>query len=161
LIKIKILSTGCKRCSNLEIIVKNLIKDNKYDILVEKVSDYQEFVKHGIIASPGLVVNEKVMSAGIIPEKELIIKWILQEINNGKNMNLKILGTGCQKCKQLEENTREAVKQTGNDATIEKVTELKDIMNYGVMMTPALVLDEKVISVGKVLNVEEIKKIIS
>lgn len=75
-------------------------------------------------------------------------------------MNLKILGTGCKKCKQLEENTRTAIAQAGVDAAIEKVTELKDIMNYGVMMTPALVIDEKVVSVGKVLDIEEIIKLI-
>lgn len=75
-------------------------------------------------------------------------------------MNLKILGTGCKKCKQLEENTRAAIAQASVDADVEKVTELKDIMNYGVMMTPALVIDEKVVSVGKVLDVDEILKLI-
>lgn len=75
-------------------------------------------------------------------------------------MYLKVLGTGCKKCKQLEENTRAAITQAGVDATIEKVTEIKDIMNYGVMMTPALVIDEKVVSVGKVLDVEDILKFI-
>ena len=73
-------------------------------------------------------------------------------------MVIKILGTGCPKCKQLEENAKKAVELGGIDATIEKVTELNKIMDYGVMMTPALVVDGVVKSAGKGLNPEEIKK---
>lgn len=73
-------------------------------------------------------------------------------------MIIKILGTGCSNCKKLEENTRKAVELLGIDATIEKVTEIKDIMSYGVMKTPALVVDEKVKIMGRVPSAEEIKK---
>jgi small redox-active disulfide protein 2 len=73
-------------------------------------------------------------------------------------MNIKILGSGCSKCKKLEANTREAVKELGIEATIEKVENFKDIMAYGVMKTPALVVDEQVKVMGRVLKVEDIKK---
>jgi small redox-active disulfide protein 2 len=73
-------------------------------------------------------------------------------------MVIKILGTGCANCKKLEENTRKAVEELGLNATIEKVTEIKDIMKYGVMKTPALVVDEKVKIMGRVPAPEEIKK---
>lgn len=73
-------------------------------------------------------------------------------------MNIKILGTGCTNCKKLEENARKAVEELGLDATIEKVTEIKDIMKYGVMKTPALVVDEKVKIMGRVATSDEIKK---
>lgn len=73
-------------------------------------------------------------------------------------MVIKVLGTGCAKCKKLEENTRKAVEESGVDATIEKVTEFKDIMKYGVMKTPALVIDEKVKVSGRVAKPDEIKK---
>ena len=73
-------------------------------------------------------------------------------------MIIKVLGTGCTKCKNLEENARKAVEELGLDATVEKVAEIKDIMKYGVMRTPALVVDEKVKVMGKVATVEEIKK---
>jgi small redox-active disulfide protein 2 len=76
-------------------------------------------------------------------------------------MTIKILGTGCSKCKQLEENTKKAVQSAGIDANIEKVTEIEKIMNYGVMMTPALVVDEIVKSAGKVLSSDEIRKFIT
>lgn len=73
-------------------------------------------------------------------------------------MNIKILGTGCSNCKRLEANTKNAIEELGLDVTIEKVTDIKDIMKYGVMSTPALVVDEKVKVMGKVPSSEEIKK---
>jgi small redox-active disulfide protein 2 len=73
-------------------------------------------------------------------------------------MVIKILGTGCAKCHQLEENTRKAVADLGIDATIEKVEDMKDIVKYGVMRTPALVVDEKIKVMGRVPSSEEIKK---
>ena len=73
-------------------------------------------------------------------------------------MIIKILGSGCPKCKQLEENTEKAIALSDVNATVEKVTEINKIMEFGVMMTPALVVDEVVKSVGKVLSPEEIKK---
>lgn len=76
-------------------------------------------------------------------------------------MVIKILGTGCPKCKQLEENAKKAIELSGVEASIEKVSEINKIMDYGVMMTPALVVDGEVKSVGKVLTTDEIKKLIS
>jgi small redox-active disulfide protein 2 len=73
-------------------------------------------------------------------------------------MVIKVLGTGCAKCHQLEENTKKAVAELGLDASIEKVENIKDIMRYGVMKTPALVVDEKVKIMGRVPSPDEIKK---
>jgi small redox-active disulfide protein 2 len=75
-------------------------------------------------------------------------------------MIIKILGTGCPKCKKLEKNARMAIKELGSDATIEKVTDLDKIMDYGVMITPALVIDEKVVASGKLLSASDIKALI-
>ncbi len=72
-------------------------------------------------------------------------------------MIIKILGSGCPKCKQLQANTEKAVQTAGINATIEKVTDMKKIMDYGVMMTPALVIDEVVKSSGKLLTADEIQ----
>lgn len=74
-------------------------------------------------------------------------------------MIIKILGSGCRNCVALKENTEKALKETGMEAEIVKVTDFKDIMEYGVMSTPALVIDEKVVSFGKVLKPKEIAKI--
>lgn len=75
-------------------------------------------------------------------------------------MIIKILGSGCKNCITLKENTEAAVKETGVEAEIVKVTDFKDIMAYSVMSTPALVVDEKVVSFGKVLKPAEIVKIL-
>ncbi len=73
-------------------------------------------------------------------------------------MIIKVLGSGCSKCNKLEKNVRNAVEDLGVEVSIEKVTDFKKIMEYGVMQTPALVVDEKVVSAGKVLSAEDIKK---
>lgn len=73
-------------------------------------------------------------------------------------MIIKILGTGCKSCKMLEANAIEAVKELGNGAKVEKVEKIEDIMAYGVMATPALVVDEVVKSMGRILSPEDIKK---
>ncbi|NBK21130.1 MAG: thioredoxin family protein [Spirochaetia bacterium] len=71
-------------------------------------------------------------------------------------MVIQILGTGCPKCKALEANARQAIEVGGIDATIEKITEIDEIMDLGVMMTPALAIDGQVVSAGKVLNKDQI-----
>ena len=72
-------------------------------------------------------------------------------------MKIEILGTGCTKCKALEVNAKKAVAEAGIFAQVEKVEDLVEIMNYGVMNTPSLVIDGEVKSTGKLLNSEEIK----
>ena len=73
-------------------------------------------------------------------------------------MKIGILGTGCPKCKKLAQNVEEAVKELNIEAEILKVTNIDEIMTYGVMMTPALAINGEVRSAGKVLGKEEIKK---
>ncbi len=75
-------------------------------------------------------------------------------------MIIKILGSGCKNCIALAENTKAALEESGIDAEIVKVEDFKDIVKYGVMSTPALVADEKVLSFGKVLKPKEIIKIL-
>jgi small redox-active disulfide protein 2 len=75
-------------------------------------------------------------------------------------MVIKVLGSGCKNCVTLKENTETALKEAGIEAEIVKVTDFKDIMAYGVMSTPALVIDEKVVSFGKVLKSKDIVKIL-
>jgi len=75
-------------------------------------------------------------------------------------MIIKILGTGCPKCKKLEANALQAIEQAGIEAVVEKVTDLDKIMDYGVMMTPALVIDEKVVASGKIVATADILALI-
>ena len=76
-------------------------------------------------------------------------------------MKIEILGTGCPKCVKLMENTKKALEETGIQAEVVKVSEITDIINYGVMTTPALVVDGKVKVTGRVPAVDEIKKMLN
>jgi small redox-active disulfide protein 2 len=75
-------------------------------------------------------------------------------------MEIKILGPGCPKCKTLEKVTRDAVAETGIDATVEKVEDIVKIMSYNVFQTPVLVIDGKVILKGVVPSLKEVKEIL-
>ena len=74
--------------------------------------------------------------------------------------SVKVLGSGCAKCNALEASTKAALEQLGMDTTIDHVTDFSQIVAYGVMTTPALVVDGKVVSYGKVLKTNEVVKIL-
>ena len=76
-------------------------------------------------------------------------------------MKLQVLGTGCPKCARLAENAEAAARSLGKNYTLEKVTDIRDIMAFGVLATPALVVDGKVKTAGKVPDVEEVKAILA
>ena len=76
-------------------------------------------------------------------------------------MEIKILGTGCPKCKALEKVTRDVVAENGIEANVSKVEDIMDIMKYGVMTTPALVVDGKVVMKGHVPSKEEVKQLLT
>jgi len=71
-------------------------------------------------------------------------------------MTVKVLGSGCKKCNALEAKVKEIIASNQIEATVEKVTDLSEIMNYGIMMTPALVVDEKVKSYGVIPKDDQI-----
>lgn len=71
---------------------------------------------------------------------------------------VKVLGPGCAKCKKLTENAELAVKELGTECSVEKVTDMGEIVSFGILMTPALVVDGEVKSSGRVLSPEEIKQ---
>ncbi|MDL2327289.1 thioredoxin family protein [Ruminococcaceae bacterium OttesenSCG-928-A11] len=74
--------------------------------------------------------------------------------------SVKVLGSGCKKCNQLEENTKAALARLGMDTTIDHVTDFAQIAAYGVMTTPALVVDGKVVVLGKVASTDELERIL-
>lgn len=76
-------------------------------------------------------------------------------------MDIKILGSGCAKCKKLEQSAREAVAELGIDASVTKVEDIMEIMNYGIATTPAIVVDGKVLLKGRTASTSEIKKMLS
>lgn len=75
-------------------------------------------------------------------------------------MNIKVLGTGCTKCKKLEERTKEIVAELGIEAKVEKVDDIYKIMQYGVMRTPGLVINEKVVLSGQFPRKSELRELL-
>ena len=75
-------------------------------------------------------------------------------------MEIKLLGTGCPNCLKLENNTNEAIKELEKSFTINKITKIEEIMGYGVMNLPAIIVDNKIICSGRVPDVEEIKQML-
>lgn len=75
-------------------------------------------------------------------------------------MKIKILGSGCKKCKTLAENTEAALAHLGLEAEIIKITDFAEIAAHGVMSTPALAINDKVVSAGKVLSSSEVEKLL-
>ncbi|MEI7725066.1 MAG: thioredoxin family protein [Bacteroidota bacterium] len=76
-------------------------------------------------------------------------------------MEIKILGPGCSKCNTLDKLTRDVVEKNGINATITKVDDIMEIMKYGVMSTPALVIDEKVVLKGRIPSSDELKQLLT
>ena len=76
-------------------------------------------------------------------------------------MVIKVLGTGCKNCTRLEDLTRQAVAELGLDAEVTKVSDLQSIMAYGIMSTPALVIDEEVRLAGRVPRLDEVKTLLT
>ncbi len=74
---------------------------------------------------------------------------------------IRILGTGCPKCKELLERTQSIIEQLGLPCNLEKITDINEITSYGVMMTPALVVDGQVKSFGKVPSLDELKEMLA
>jgi small redox-active disulfide protein 2 len=75
---VKILGSCCSKCNTLEAKVKEVASNNNITAEFIKVSDIQEIMKYGIMMTPGLVVNEKVVSSGIVPKEEQILQWLKQ-----------------------------------------------------------------------------------
>jgi small redox-active disulfide protein 2 len=76
-------------------------------------------------------------------------------------MKIQILGTGCPKCQQLTHHAEQAVAQMGIDCPVEKVTDMDEILSFGIMMTPGLALDGEVVSAGRILSVDKIKELLA
>lgn len=96
-------------------------------------------------------------------EKEVIKEEVIKEENtniSNEKVSIKVLGEGCEKCDKVNDNVKEAVEILNLDADIEKIEDLIEIVTYGVMSTPGIVINEKVVSVGKILKTDEIVELL-
>ncbi len=79
---VKILGSGCKKCMALEQKIRDIVIKNNIDASVKKITDIQDIISYKILTTPGLVINEKVKSSGVIPKDEQILTWLKEELNN-------------------------------------------------------------------------------
>ncbi len=78
---IKVYGSGCANCKRLEVMCTEVIQENNFDASIEKVTDLQEIMKTGILSTPGLEINGKMISSGKLPTKSTLIHWIQENIN--------------------------------------------------------------------------------
>ncbi|MGO5115846.1 thioredoxin family protein [Candidatus Avoscillospira sp. LCP25S3_F1] len=177
-LSIKVLGAGCASCHTLLENTKEAVLRMGLNADVEYVTDMAQIAGYGVMSIPALVVNEKVITMGKVL-KATEVEQLLNKLGvvqpaapscctcggtckpESASASILILGPGCKNCKTLEENTRVALDMIGNTTfTIGHVTDFAEIAQYGIMSTPGLVVDGKVVSYGKVLKPEDIATIL-
>ncbi|NUN09738.1 MAG: TM0996/MTH895 family glutaredoxin-like protein [Ignavibacteriaceae bacterium] len=83
MLDIKVLGPGCANCVKLETLVKEVVTENGVEADIEKITDRERFLDYGIMLTPGLVVNGKVLASGKIPTKSTLVHWLMNELNKG------------------------------------------------------------------------------
>lgn len=173
-LSIKVLGAGCASCHTLLENTKEAVAKLGLGVDVEYVTDMTRIAGYGVMSVPALVVNEKVVTMGkVLKANE--VETLLNKLGvaqpaaasccscgtQSDAASILILGPGCKNCQALEANTRAALEQMGDTtSTIGHVTDFSEIAKYGIMSTPGLVVDGKVVSYGKVLKPEDIVTIL-
>ena len=80
MLKIKVLGSGCANCVNLEKLCREVISENGINAEIEKVTDYKDIMSYGIMSTPGLVINDKVVLSGKIPTKSTLTHWLMNAL---------------------------------------------------------------------------------
>lgn len=80
MINIKVLGSGCTNCINLENMCKDVAAENNIDAVIEKITDYKDIMSYGIMSTPGLVINGKVVLSGKLPTKATLTHWLMNAI---------------------------------------------------------------------------------
>jgi small redox-active disulfide protein 2 len=87
MLNIKILGSGCTNCKNLEKLCNEVVAENNINAEIEKVTDYKEIMKYGIMSTPGLVLNGKVILSGKLPTKSTLSHWLTDSFNEDHIIN--------------------------------------------------------------------------
>lgn len=81
MLNIKVLGSGCKNCINLENLCREVIAENQLEAEIEKVTDYKDIMSYGIMSTPGLVLNGKVVLSGKLPAKSTLTNWLVNSVH--------------------------------------------------------------------------------
>jgi small redox-active disulfide protein 2 len=87
MLNIKVLGSGCANCVNLEKLCREVVAENNIDAEIEKVTDYKEIMSYGILSTPGLIVNRKVVHSGKLPTKSTLSHWLMNALVNQSSEN--------------------------------------------------------------------------
>lgn len=166
--RVIVLGACCNKATDSYQNVCKAMEELGHTEKVLNIDDVTELAKYGVMSTPALVIDSKVITAGNLITVEQAKKYLenagyLDMSNTNfdqNNLDIKVLGSGCKKCELLEVNTKEALASLNIQANVSHVKEFDEIAKYGVMSTPALVINNKVVSTGKVLTKEEVVKII-
>jgi small redox-active disulfide protein 2 len=84
MLDIKVLGSGCTNCVNLEKLCKEAVSENNIDAVIEKVTDYKDIMSYGIMSTPGLVINGKVVLSGKLPTKSTLTHWLMNALTEAE-----------------------------------------------------------------------------
>lgn len=80
MLKVKVLGSGCANCVNLEKLCREVAEENNIEASIEKITDYKEIMQHGILRTPGLIINDKIIASGKIPVKATLAHWFMNAL---------------------------------------------------------------------------------
>lgn len=174
---VKVLGAGCPSCHTLLKNTREAAAHMGLNAEITYVTDMTQIAAYGVMRMPALVIDEKVAVMGKVLRtadiERLFRDWSGTSASESgcscggaccsetKGLSILILGSGCKNCRTLEANARAALELLGNpEASVDHVTDFTEIARYGIMSTPGLVVNGKVLSAGKVLKPEEIASLL-
>ena len=185
--RIIVLGACCDKSTETFENVKKAVEEMGLSEEVVNIGDMAEIAKYGVMSTPAFVIDSKVVAVGKlikVEEAKVLLqnagfeemaqcdcgnmckvsdieaKKAAEKIVKDSPASIKVLGSGCKKCNALEEATKEPLLKLNMDTTIDHVADFAEISAYGVMSTPALVVDGKVVSMGKVLKKDQVLSIL-
>jgi small redox-active disulfide protein 2 len=162
ILSVQVLGPGCPECDHLEQEVKDVLSELGIGGNVEHIRDPEQIGKYGIFGGPGLVVNGRLVAAGKVPRRrelvDMLKKLEADSSDQEGRMKIEVFGPGCARCTKTEETVREVVRDAGIEAEVVKVKDIQEMASRGVLRTPAVFVDGKKMSEGRVPGPDEIRQ---
>jgi small redox-active disulfide protein 2 len=159
---LQVLGPGCPECDRLEQEVKSVLSELGIGGSVEHIRDLEQINKYGIFGGPGLAINGQLVTTGKVPRRRELLD-LLKELRatspcQEERMKIEVFGPGCARCEKTEEIVREVVRDAGIEAEIVKVKDIQEMASRGVLRTPAVFVDGKKASEGRIPRPDEVRE---